>query len=102
MSANPVEVTSLGLNDDKDSVRYTIKVNTDRPIEQVDIKCTYADAAGGGGSETLIWQNIVGSSRKPIERGGQYEDQSYLGPDTVKAELVLSQVVFTDLSTWKP
>ena len=60
--------------------------------------------AGSGGKvleETMVvWQNIVKSTRQPIENGKTYEDQSALVPDTSKADCSLKEVIFKDGSRW--
>lgn len=98
----PVELTSLGIAADKEHVAYKIKVNTDKPISQVDIELKYTDEKGKVETETLIWQNIVKSTRQPIEKGKTYEDQSYLSPGSTKAECKLKRVVFEDGTSWSP
>jgi hypothetical protein len=49
---------------------------------------------------TIVWQNMVGSSRRPIESGKTYEDQTALNPGTVNAECSLKEVIFKDGSRW--
>src|SRR2546425_11697250 len=41
---NPVEFTCLGLSADRTHFSYRVKVNTDKPISQVDIEVKSVDA----------------------------------------------------------
>ncbi|HXG93610.1 MAG TPA: hypothetical protein VNN73_14790 [Blastocatellia bacterium] len=96
----PVEFTCLGIAPDKQHIAYRIKVNTEKPIEQVDIEVRYLDDQGNVSTETIIWQNIVRSVRQPIEKGKTYDDESFLYPGTTKIECALKRVVFKDFTTW--
>jgi hypothetical protein len=99
--AAPVQFTFLGLTDDKSEMRYSIKVLSDREIDQVDLGVRYLDSAGKAlGEERLLWQNIVGSKREPIRSGQTYEDHSYAYPGTTNIEAKLLRVVFKDGSAW--
>ncbi|MEP6911823.1 MAG: hypothetical protein ABI923_03660, partial [bacterium] len=51
---------------------------------------------------TVVWQNIVGSTRRPIESGKTYDDQNPLEPGVTKAECSLKEVIFKDGTSWKP
>lgn len=99
-TAAPVDFTFLGIAPDKTSVSYRIKVNADKPIDEVHLALKETDATGKVTGDTIIWQNIVGSTRKPIERGGTYEDHSALDADVVKAEVSLKEVIFKDGIRW--
>ena len=99
----PVELTSCGLTADKQNVSYKIKVNTAQPIEEVHVALKELDAAGKVlGQMPLVWKNIVGSTRQPIESGKTYEDQSPLEPGVAKIDCSLGEVVFKDGTSWKP
>jgi hypothetical protein len=99
----PVELTSCGLTADKQNVSYKIKVNTAQPIEEVHVALKELDAAGKVlGQMPLVWKNIVGSTRQPIENGKTYEDQSPLEPGVAKIDCSLGEVVFKDGTSWKP
>ena len=98
----PVTVEFLGLAADKESVRYRIHVNTDKPLEQVDLGLTYTGTDGKRHTETLIWQNIVKSRRQPIEKGKVYEDERYLAPGPTAVDCKLLRVVYKDMTTWAP
>ena len=98
----PVEFTCLGIAADKEHFSYRIKVNTDKRISQVDIELKYTDDTGKAESDTVIWQNIVKSTRQPIEKGKTYEDQSYLYPGATKVECKMKRVVFEDGTSWSP
>jgi hypothetical protein len=101
-SAAPVDLTVLGITPDKASVSYRIKVNADKPIEEVHLALKETDGSGKVVADTtIIWQNIVGSTRKPIEKGIAYEDHSTLDSDVVKAEVTLKEVVFKDGTRWR-
>src|SRR5690348_3640959 len=63
---NPVEFTCLGLSADKTHFSYRVKVNTDKPISQVDIEVKSVDSKGRSSTETFLWQNIVKSHQQPI------------------------------------
>ncbi|HKQ99571.1 MAG TPA: hypothetical protein VJT09_02795 [Pyrinomonadaceae bacterium] len=97
----PVEFTYLGPSSDKESLAFKIKVNTAKPISQVDIGVKYM-AAGGSVLEetTYAWQNIVKSARKPIGKGQTYEGNIYLSEGATKAECVLKRVIFEDGTHW--
>jgi hypothetical protein len=100
-SAAPVELIQSGITDDKANVSYRIKVNSDKPIDEVHLALKEIDAQGKViGSNSIVWQNIVGSTRKPIESGKTYEDQTALDPGTAKAAISLKEVIFKDGSSW--
>jgi hypothetical protein len=97
----PVAFTYTGVTADKEDISYKIKVNTAKPISQVDIAIRYLDAQGKVVSETTrAWQNIVKSKKQPIEQGKTYEVTDALEPGSTKAECQLKRVWFTDGSTW--
>jgi hypothetical protein len=99
--AAPVEFTYGGIAPDKVKITYKIKVNTDKPIEEVHMNLKEWDANGKVLTDTtLIWQNIVHSTRQPIEQGKTYEDYSMLNPGAVKAECSLKEVIFADFTRW--
>jgi len=101
MAAAPVEFTYIGITPDKESISYKIKVNTAKPIGQVDIAAKYYDDKGKMISDsTLAWQNVIKSTRQPIEEGKTYETTGYLEPGSVRVEAGLKRVVFEDGSTW--
>ena len=59
-----------GITPDNENVSYKIKVNTDKPIEEVHLALKESDASGKVVEQTtVVWQNIVRSTRRPIERG---------------------------------
>ena len=98
----PVEFTYGGITADKANISYKIKVNTDKPIEEVHLAFKATDAGGKVLDQTTIaWQNIVKSTRQPIEKGKTYEDTSAIDPATAKVECSLKEVVFKDGTTWK-
>jgi hypothetical protein len=98
----PVEFTYLGVAPDKETISYKIKVNTARPISQVDIGIKYMDGQGKVLNETtLAWQNVVKSARQPIEQGRTYEAKDYLPEGATKAECALKRVIFADGSRWE-
>jgi hypothetical protein len=97
----PVEFTYLGLTPGKDAIAYKIKVNSAKPISQVDLSVKYMEASGKVLEETTIaWQNIVKSTRQPIESGKTYEAEGYLPEGATKAECSLKRVVFADGTYW--
>jgi hypothetical protein len=96
----PVEYTFLGMDLKNSVVRYRIKVDTQRPIEEVDIATKFIGANGKVDATTIVWQNIVGSKRQPIVSGKSYEDTSYLSPGTVRVETRLLRVVYSDGTRW--
>ena len=98
--AAPVEFTMIGITADKTSVAYRIKVNSDKPIDEVHLALKATDSKGKVSEDTIVWQNIVGSTRRPIESGKAYEDQSALDPATVKADVTLKEVLFKDGTRW--
>ena len=83
------------------NLAYRIKVNTDQPIDEVHLALKEMDAKGKVvEATTIIWQNMPGSSRRPIENGKTYEDQTPLDPGVVKAECSLKEVIFKDGTRW--
>ena len=97
----PVELISSGVPPGKAVVAYQIKVNTDKPINEVHLNLKETDAAGKIVVETmLVWQNIVHSTRQPIEKGKTYDDDMSLSPGAVAAECSLKEVVFKDSTRW--
>jgi hypothetical protein len=93
----PVEFIYGGITPDKAKISYKIKVNTDKPIEEVHMNLKEMDASGKVLLEnTLIWQNIVHSTRQPIEKGKTYEDTMMLNPGAVKVECSFKEVIFKD------
>ena len=102
-SGAPVEFFYGGITPDKTSISYKIKVNTDKPIEEVHLALKETDAGGKVVEQTMIaWQNIVHSTQQPIEKGKTYKDQMRLDPSAAKAECSLKEVIFKDGSRWSP
>src|SRR5258708_7274459 len=102
-SGAPIEFTYLGITPDKANISYTIKVNTDKPISQVDLAVKETDDSGKVLMDTtMLWQNIVKSVQQPIENGKTYDVKDYLYPGATKAECKLKSVVFEDHSSWSP
>src|SRR5437588_3330253 len=100
---NPVEFTCLGLSADRTHFSYHVKVNTDKPISQVDIEVKSVDAKGKSSTETFLWQNIVKSHQQPIEKGKTYDvDENAVTEGTAKAECKMKRVVFEDGTSWSP
>jgi hypothetical protein len=100
-AGSPVDFTFLGIAADKQHIAYKIKVNTDKPITQVDLALKETDDTGKVLMDTtLLWQNIVHSTRQPIEKGKTYDVEDYLYPGTTKTECRLKRVVFQDGTSW--
>ena len=100
---NPVEFTCLGLSADRTHFSYHVKVNTDKPISQVDIEVKSVDAKGKSSTETFLWQNIVKSHQQPIEKGKTYDvDENAVAEGTTKVECKMKRVVFEDGTSWSP
>jgi hypothetical protein len=98
----PVELLSSGVPPGKANVSYKIKVNTDKPINEVHLNLKETDAGGKLVVETtLVWANIVHSTRQPIEKGKTYEDDMALSPGAVAAECSLKEVVYKDSTRWR-
>ncbi len=99
--AAPVEFFYGGITPDKTSISYKIKVNTDKPIEEVHLALKETDAGGKVVEQTMIaWQNIVHSTQQPIEKGKTYEAQTPLDSAATKAECTLKEVIFKDGARW--
>jgi hypothetical protein len=97
----PVQFIYSGITPDKENFAYKIKVNTDKPITQVDITFKAYDEKGKVTDDTtVIWQNIVKSTIQPIEQGKVYDATAYLEPGSTKVDASLNRVVFKDGSTW--
>jgi hypothetical protein len=100
-SGAPVEFSYGGITPDKTSISYKIKVNTDKPIEEVHLALKETDAGGKVVEQTMIaWQNIVRSHQQPIEKGKTYEAETPLDPAATKAECSLKEVIFKDGTRW--
>jgi hypothetical protein len=109
--APPVDLTFYGLTSDQKNVHFKIKVNSEKPIRQVDIGLKILDGQGKVlKTYTYQWQNIVpspkthGTEKEPIVKGKIYD---VLKPDLVEAgaekvEGKLGFVTFEDGSFWKP
>jgi hypothetical protein len=98
----PVEVTYTGTTPDKGSITYKVKVNSAKPIGQVDLNMRYLDDKGGVVEEsTYAWQNVVKSKQNPIERGQTYEREDPLPEGATRAEITLKRVHFKDGSIWE-
>ena len=98
----PVEFTYQGVTPDKKSIAYKIKVNSAKPIRQVDLNMKYLDDKGGTVEEsTYAWQNIVKSARQPIEKGQTYEVKDPLPEGATRAEVTLKRVIFVDATRWE-
>ena len=103
MDANPVEFTCLGLSADKTHFSYRVKVNTDKPISQIDIEVKSVDNKGKSSTDTFLWQNIVKSTQQPIEKGKTYDvDENAVAEGTAKVECKMKRVVFVDSTSWSP
>ena len=99
---SPVEFTYLGVAPDKESIAYKIKVNSAKPISQVDLDMKYMDEGGRVVDQsTFAWQNIVKSKRNPIERGQTYEVKDPLPEGATRAEVTLKRVIFQDGTRWE-
>jgi hypothetical protein len=97
----PVEFTYLGVTPDKDSVAYKIKINSAKPVSQIDLNMKYMDDKGGVVEETTYaWQNVVKSKKNPIERGRTYEVKDPLPEGATRAEVTLKRVHFGDGTVW--
>ena len=100
-SGAPVEFIYGGITPDKTSISYKIKVNTDKPIEEVHLALKETDAGGKVVEQTTVaWQNIVHSHQQPIEKGKTYEAETPLDPAATKAECSLKEVIFKDGTRW--
>jgi len=97
----PVEFTYLGVTPDKGSIAYKIKVNSAKPVSQVDLDMKYTDESGRVVDQTTYaWQNVVKSKRNPIERGQTYEVKDELPEGATRAEVTLKRVHFQDGTVW--
>lgn len=100
-NAAPVDFTYIGTTPDNERIAYRIKVNTARPIKQVDMNFRYFDAQGKlVAVGTRSWQNIVKSTKQAIEQGKTYKVTDDLEPGAIRAEGQLMRVFFADGSTW--
>ena len=92
----PVEFIYGGITPNHE-IAYKIKVNTDKPIEEVHMSLKETDANGKVLFDgDLIWQNIQHSKQQPIEQGKTYEATMMMSPGAVKAECSLKEVFFKD------
>lgn len=101
-SSLPVEVKNLGLTDNNIRVQFEVKINTDKPVSQVDIDQKFMDASGKVVKQVpLAWQNIVNGQEIPIEKGKTYTSKVRLQEGAAKAELKVLRVIFKDGTEWK-
>jgi hypothetical protein len=99
----PVEFIYGGISPDKAKFTYKVKVNTDKPVEEVHMNLKEMDTGGKVLYDgALVWQNIVLSKRQPIEQGKTYEDYMMLNPGVDKVECSLKEVIFKDDTRWSP
>ena len=99
---SPAEVTYTGVAPDKESFNYKVKVNSAKPISQVDLDMKYMDESGRVVDQsTYAWQNIVKSKRNAIERGRTYEVNDPLPEGATRAEIKLVRVHFDDGTRWE-
>ena len=98
----PVTVECLGLGSDKESLRYRVRVSTDRPVEQADVGLVYIGVDGKEERATAVWQNVVDAKRQPIERGKSYEAETRVGRGATGFRCRVLHVVFKDQTSWAP
>jgi len=101
-AGEPVDFTCLGLSADKTHFSYRVKVNTDKGISQVDIEVKTVDQKGKASTQTYLWQNIVKSTRQPIEKGKTYDVDESVEEGTNRVECKIKRVVFADGTSWSP
>jgi hypothetical protein len=102
-ASRPAEVSYEGLNKEAGHVYYTIKINTSRRVDRVELSVRYLDDAGRLVFDApYVWQNISNSKPRPIEAGKTYEVEDYLYPGAAGAEVRLVRLVFADQRTWQP
>ena len=98
----PVDFKLLGVDAARGVTRYQVRINTDKPVTQVDLHLAFVNQAGKGLMNTdLIWQNIVNSQRQPIVKGKTYTVEDFLPSGAVKAEGRRLRVFFKDGTVWK-
>jgi hypothetical protein len=101
-AAAPVEFINDGLAPDNSRLSYKIKINTDKPVKEVNMTLKEMDASGKVVFDgTLPWRNIVHSKQQPIEQGKTYEDYTMFNPGVVKVECSLQEVIFQDDTRWR-
>jgi hypothetical protein len=99
----PVDFTFLGVSPDKKQISYQIKVNTGKPVAQLDLILKETDDNDKVLLDTtFLWQNIVHSVRQPIEKGKTYTVDDNLRPGATKAECRLARVIYQDGTSWTP
>ena len=99
----PVEASYEGLNREQNQIFYTIKVNTVRKVERVELSVRYLDDAGRLVFEApYVWRNEVKSKPSPIQPGKTYEVEDYLYPGATSADIRVLRLVFADHKTWVP
>jgi hypothetical protein len=75
-NARPVEFTFLGITPDKENISYRIKVNTDKPIDEVDLSLKETDAGGRSpATEAARRKLIAPEPERSAEADGRYEHQ---------------------------
>ena len=82
--------------------KFSIKILTKTPIDQVDLAADSQDASGKVvlKSLTYAWQNIVSGKKLPIEIDKTYEDSAYIGDGAASATLTLQRVHYADGTVW--
>ena len=99
--AAPVAYTFVGIDKAANAIRYRFAVHAPKPVKEVHVAAKYVGADGKVINDTtIVWQNIVHSTRQPIENGKTYEDTSYLFPNTTRVESKLLRVIYADGTRW--
>jgi hypothetical protein len=99
----PVELSMLGLNEDKRGLRVSIKVNSSKNLKQVFLVYRCVDETGAETDNTIDnWQNAGDNGApQPIVAGKTYETELYLYNDAAKCvELRPTKAVFEDGTEW--
>lgn len=100
----PIDFTYLGVSSDKQHIAFQIKVNTAKPIIQIDLDVKEIDDSGKDLLDrTLLWQSKDCCPRRPLEKGKIYDGfERLLRPGATKTACSVQRVHFQDGSSWTP
>ncbi|MSP59241.1 MAG: hypothetical protein EXR72_02685 [Myxococcales bacterium] len=100
----PVEASFVKVDADREVLVYKVKINTDKPLKQVDMKFHYLDADGKELSAApFSWQNNIKGKIEPIQKGRSYENADPTLPEhTAKCTIDITMIHFVDGSKWTP
>ncbi len=98
----PVEISYDQPKAGEIRTEFRFKINTSKPIKQVDVAIEYQGTANQVLRNTTFgWQNIINGEQRPIKGGQTYQDKHRFPEGTIKTKASLERVIYEDGSTWK-